>query len=490
MMDKTFESRLYGYSMAYPDGWTPSAATVKWVPRERFDFPQDYPAEQVDVISHTRFRTIWVASSPIADDRPVAEWAAERLPRRTDSNGICLHNAGPIRPLVQVWMPRVVRGYPAVGRDGCGFVDVVIDLGDRVVVVSAPDTNAAWGDEDGRALFESFLFSLRFDEDPSTGAVITSNLYDYRIRPGEGAVARLATEPWDGLGGWDDTPIADRFSVDGQLFTVAAIGVEPGMTARDYVDAHQFDRPRVFRTGYSPPACQRGGTFRPTLTADQLKWNPDQVAGRDALIRAACGHVDAVVIAGGKAWLLHSATQVWIGADIVAFRRVADTIEFPSGTHLSEVYGYRITPQEGALTRLATEPWDGVGAWDMPPTADRFSGDGHLFTVAAVDVEPGTTARTFVDAHGLDRPREFRRNLSPPACQRGNMLIPGLTAHRLEWNTDVVAGREAMIRGACGHVDAVVIAKGKAWILHSAGPAGLGADIEAFRRVADTIFLE
>jgi hypothetical protein len=334
LMDNWFVSRLNGYAIAYPIEWTPSAATVKWSPRAGFVFPQDYLAQQVDVISQSRvrtqsrFQTLWVAASPIAPDRPVADWAAERLPGRMP----CPQNGEPgTPPVVGHWSPRVVRGYPAVEREVCGFVDVVIDLGDRVLVVSASDTDTPRGDKDGRALFEAFLLSLRFQEDPSperpTDYIVTSALYGYRITPQVGAVARLATEPWDGIGVWDETPMADHLSVDGQLFTVVAVDVERGTTARTFVDAHGLDRPRVFNLGMG--YCKAGGWMIPGLTADRLKWNPDLVAGRDAMIRAACGHVDAVVIASGNAWVLHSATRVRLGADIEAFRRVADTIEFP-----------------------------------------------------------------------------------------------------------------------------------------------------------------
>lgn len=338
----------------------------------------------------------------------------------------------------------------------------------------------------------------RTEEQPRpTGDVITSDLYGYRITPQDGAVARMATEPWDGVGTWDGSPTADRFSGDGHLFTVAAVDVEPGMTARSFIDAHHLDRPREFHptlrlhadlTGY----CQRGAMMIPGLTADRLKWNADEVAGLDAQIRAACGHVDAVVVAGGKAWALHSASQAGLGADIEAFHRVADTMVFPSAipeaprsTYTSDVYGYRITPRYDAVPRLATARWDGSGAWDRAPTADRFMSPGQKFTVVSVEVPRETTVESVTESLGMDKRRFPLPPDAGPCRSRGSQGV--LPRADLRWVEHPIAGRSGLIRAVCGYVDAVVIVDGRAWVMSSLTSRRPGGNVEAFDEVANTI---
>jgi hypothetical protein len=482
-----YTSPAYGYRIQPPTGSTVEPATGPWAAGQAWDMG---PAADRFSTAKQRFTVAAIeveAGTTAADfieqhrlDRP-GEFNLEHTPPYCKHGGTMIPG---LTAQVLAWRDSTVAGRAARVRAACGHVDAVVIADGRAWLLSSFTELTIYANE---AAFAAVADTIVFQSAIAAGrTTYLSPVYGYRIAPEEDAVARLATERWDGRGAWDGGVAIDRYTTSSQVFTVTAMTVDSGTTAADFVAAHGLGRRGFGAIGSDRRwTCYRGSMLVGPIEARRRLWTAHTIVGHPGVVRAACGYVDAVVVVHGKAWVMSSTTAAARGADVTAFDAVAETIEFPSVTLKSEVYGYRITPQGGAVTRLATEPWDGVDAWDMPPTADRFSGDGHLFTVVAVDVKPGTTARTFVDAHGLDRPREF--NVGMRHCKRGAMMIPGLTADRLKWNADVVAGLDAQIRAACGHVDAVVIAEGKAWVLHSVAQARLGADIEAFHRVADTI---
>ena len=82
-LTQTFSSPLHGYSVSYPEGWTPRAATEPWTAST---FPQNFFDPQVDVLYDPTLESdlfLILASQPIGDSTP-EDWVAEqwRLPTK------------------------------------------------------------------------------------------------------------------------------------------------------------------------------------------------------------------------------------------------------------------------------------------------------------------------------------------------------------------------------------------------------------------------
>jgi hypothetical protein len=77
-LTQIFSSPLHGYSVSYPEGWTPRAATEPWTAST---FPQNFFDPQVDVLHDPTLESdlfLILASQPIGDSTP-EDWVAEQL---------------------------------------------------------------------------------------------------------------------------------------------------------------------------------------------------------------------------------------------------------------------------------------------------------------------------------------------------------------------------------------------------------------------------
>ena len=77
-LTQIFSSALHGYSVSYPEGWTPRAATEPWTAST---FPQNFFDPQVDVLYDPTLESdlfLILASQPIGDSTP-EDWVAEQL---------------------------------------------------------------------------------------------------------------------------------------------------------------------------------------------------------------------------------------------------------------------------------------------------------------------------------------------------------------------------------------------------------------------------
>ena len=77
-LTQIFSSPLHAYSVSYPEGWTPRAATEPWTAST---FPQNFFDPQVDVLYDPTLESdlfLILASQPIGDSTP-EDWLAEQL---------------------------------------------------------------------------------------------------------------------------------------------------------------------------------------------------------------------------------------------------------------------------------------------------------------------------------------------------------------------------------------------------------------------------
>lgn len=220
------------------------------------------------------------------------------------------------------WIERTIAGHPGLVRAACGFVDAVVIVDARAWVLSSFTKLAHGADLDA---FDAVAFTIELP-----AATFISTVYGYRITPRSDAVARLATERWDGTGPWDKAPTADRFLSPGQNFTIAAVDADAGTTATRFVDANELIREEFRFARAGEWSCRRFGGGVKMVGVEQMRWQDRSIAGHRAVARAACGYFDAVVVVGTQAWVISSFTTPQPGANVEAFDAVADTIEFPT----------------------------------------------------------------------------------------------------------------------------------------------------------------
>jgi hypothetical protein len=146
-MVKTFASSLHGYSVGYPEGWTPIPATALWEPSPASEGSYD---RIINAPDGGMFR---VTSALIPDGVSTDDWIDQFMTQADDPG------CAPVRSTQPVI---VIDGQRGRIRDSCGEVEATVVVGRRVYLFTLflgdgldriPAANA-------RAVFDAFATTI------------------------------------------------------------------------------------------------------------------------------------------------------------------------------------------------------------------------------------------------------------------------------------------------------------------------------------------
>jgi hypothetical protein len=330
-----FVSDQYGYSLAIPADWQARPASAPWVGGTGDDLTLDtFPSAAGSPTA--RFT---VAAHAIDEGTTEAAWIETFVPRVTQLFGrSCrfgsLHVLYPDADAS--WRTATIDGRDGLIRAVCGRVDGVV-FSDGYgywmrLTSSEPRTGADVGTFD--------LFADTIDLDAVTPSLVTpheaessaptrlftSKRFGYTIRYPAGWTAASAPRRKQGEA-LEAGRTADEFTApagDPRTFTLTSRTLGGDVVDETWLGTF-VPNPRSIRGS----AClQADGT--PTsvdrYAAANVAWSETVVGGRPARMRAVCGHVQAVLTVGERAYVLWLATKARSpGGDTYAFRQIADT---------------------------------------------------------------------------------------------------------------------------------------------------------------------
>jgi hypothetical protein len=422
---ETFESPMYGYRVDYPRDWTVSAASAPG---------------QSDLFMSADGQRFAVSAESVTAGQSDLEWVEANIPPRTE-----IAAPGCSGP----WLDSVIDGLPALVRTGCWYVDGVVRVGGSAYRLASTGGPGRW-------LFDRFAATIVFDRvspspTPVPSSIVTSEL------PSE-AVAFVSLHhgysvsfpsDWRVVPAANDTrsDVFEAHSSDTRL-SIKRLP-KPASTPLD-VFAEETRPHRASKTG-----CHWNSSGIIFIPAGQRPFERTEVVPEhEAVVRAECGFVDAVVDLEDEVLLIVvQSGERRPDGDLATFEKFAKRLEIaqPSlttttsaghRTFISPLYGFSI---------------DYPGAWVTTPAkldgyADQFVDTrGTLLAISMVDRPAGMTAVEWANRSVPDRAAtttthrhcDFRNRWieAPPPANFGRARIKD---------------REAAIRSMCGVVDAVI----------------------------------
>jgi hypothetical protein len=262
----TFESEMYWYTIVYPSDWTVSPATA--------------PGESDTFASADVYRFA-VTADTVADGQTDREWVEVNIPERIDVVGQGC-SSGTTKG---TWQPTVIDGVTGLVRTGCMFTDGAVKIGGRIYTLTLSSPGQA------RWLFDRFAATIRFDhavptepgEEPPSPSVTTfhSAIHGYTISLPRGWTTVPAKDPTQ----------SDVFGGKNRSATRLWIGRRSKPSSQG-LDAFAQE---LLPHRAKPDGCHwttPGIIYIPDL---QRPFERTTIAGRDAVVRAECGVVDAVI---------------------------------------------------------------------------------------------------------------------------------------------------------------------------------------------------
>jgi hypothetical protein len=433
---KSFRSERFGYSIRYPPRWTVE--------------PSESDSSPDSVVSPDGPRLTIVRRTK-SDDSPLAPFVDAAFSKRC-------HRAESVPKLYHVdpgppaFEHRMIDGHPAFVRGYCWRVDGVVDLDDEILMITLEGGQV--GPRGGRWTFDWLAERIDVDASPKapestpeseSPQQFDSTRYGYSIRYPSGWVPFPSDRA-----GLPDVFRATVFATapESSRLSISRRPKEVNQTLRQIAEQTLPFRSQLGRCRWGMPAGEQ-------------EFHGSRIVGRAAVVRSACGYIDAVIDAGGDVLVvaLRSGWQIPTH-DRLVFDQFMDTLDIelsPEGTSsadpspgftwteqfTSDRYGYSIRHPPGWIPGHVAE--DGstdefyapVGSKTRLSIVRRPKPDGMTLDEIALDVFPARSG-----SHGCHTDINGTVFYIPSAPQ--------------PFDKATIAGRSALVRSECGFVDAVI----------------------------------